>query len=89
MGSLSDFMEDARLEYFFLHSLSRRLRKKMARELKVDFHELPPYNKPMDFGINKFKRSLRGKGLSRSQRNRAVVIYKERAYRSALEAIDK
>lgn len=67
------------IEYFFKMSQSRRLRRRMAKELKMMKHgwqnikdEFPPYNQPLDLGINKFKKA----GHSAKD----VVEYKLKSY---------
>ena len=61
---MEQMLEKARLEYFFNNSQNRRLRRKMAKNLglmKKGWQnikdEFPPYNKPMDLGIKKFKKT--------------------------------
>lgn len=61
---MEELFGKARIEYFFNHSQNRRLRRKMARDLKMMKlgwqnvkEEFPPYNKPMDLGIKKFKKT--------------------------------
>ena len=75
---MEQMFEKARLEYFFNHSQNRRLRRKMAKNLGLMKQgwqnvkdEFPPYNKPMDLGIKKFKKT----GAS----SKDVVEYKLRA----------
>ena len=75
---MEQMLEKARLEYFFNNSQNRRLRRKMAKNFglmrkgwqKIK-DEFPPYNKPMDLGIKKFKKT----GAS----HKDVVEYKLRA----------
>lgn len=61
---MEQMLEKARLEYFFNHSQNRSLRRKMAKELGLMKQgwqnikdEFPPYNNPVDLGINKFKKA--------------------------------
>ena len=61
---MEQMLEKARLEYFFNNSQNRRLRRKMAKNLglmKKGWQsikdEFSPYNKPMDLGIKKFKKT--------------------------------
>ena len=75
---MEQMLEKARLEYFFNNSQNRRLRRKMAKNLGLMKQgwqnvkdEFPPYNKPMDLGIKKFKKT----GAS----SKDVVEYKLRA----------
>ena len=75
---MEQMLEKARLEYFFNNSQNRRLRRKMAKNLglmKKGWQnvkdEFPPYNKPIDLGIKKFKKT----GAS----HKDVVEYKLRA----------
>lgn len=75
---MEQMFEKARLEYFFNHSQNRKLRRKMAKNLGLMKQgwqnvkdEFPPYNKPMDLGIKKFKKT----GAS----SKDVVEYKLRA----------
>lgn len=75
---MEQMLEKARLEYFFNNSQNRRLRRKMAKNLglmKKGWQnikdEFPPYNKPMDLGIKKFKKT----GAS----HKDVVEYKLKA----------
>lgn len=84
-----NLLEKAREKYFFEHSLSRRLRRKMAKELRIPFDKdtFPPYNKPMNLGINEFKKKLKNTALNSSDRNKAVVQYKMKAYTTFAKAI--
>ena len=75
---MEQMLEKARLEYFFNNSQNRRLRRKMAKNLGLMKQgwqnikdEFPPYNRPMDLGIKKFKKT----GAS----SKDVVEYKLRA----------
>ena len=75
---MEQMLEKARLEYFFNNSQNRRLRRKMAKNLGLMKQgwqsvkdEFPPYNKPMDLGIKKFKKT----GAS----SKDVVEYKLKA----------
>ena len=75
---MEQMLEKARLEYFFNNSQNRRLRRKMAKNLGLMENgwqnikdEFPPYNRPMDLGIKKFKKT----GAS----SKDVVEYKLRA----------
>ena len=79
---MEQLFEKQRLEYFYNHSQSRRLRRKMAKELgfmKLGWQnvkdQFPAYNKPLDLGINKYKKT--------GQPHKNVVEYKMRA-RTAL-----
>lgn len=81
--------------FFFRMSQSRALRRKMAKQLgymkygwqniKEDF---PPYNKPQDLGINRFKRTLKETSLSTSDKYKAVVQYKLKARAAFMEALN-
>lgn len=86
---INDFLEKAREKYFFEHSQSRRLRRKMAKELRIPFDKdvFPPYNKPMNLGINEFKRQLKNTALNSSDKHKAVVQYKMKAYKTFAKAI--
>jgi len=87
-------LEEARRRYFFENSQSRRLRRRMAKNLgfmkqgwqniKEDF---PPYNKPKDLGIKNFKRTLEKTSLSTSDKNKAVVQYKMKAHEALVNTI--
>lgn len=75
---MENIMSKARMEYFFNHSQSRRLRRKMAKDLGMMKEgwqnvkdEFPPYNKPMDLGIKKFKKA--------GHSHKDVVEYKKEA----------
>ena len=79
-------LEKARLEYFFNNSQNRRLRRKMAKNLGLMKQgwqsikdEFPPYNRPMDLGIKKFKKT----GAS----HKDVVEYKLRARKALSNTI--
>lgn len=79
-------LEKARLEYFFNNSQNRRLRRGMAKKLgmmkmgwKNIKEEFPPYNHPMDMGINKFKKT----GAS----HKDVVDYKLKARKAFADTI--
>ena len=81
-------LEKARLEYFFNNSQNRRLRRKMAKNFGLTRKgwqkikdEFPPYNKPMDLGIKKFKKT----GAS----HKDVVEYKLRARKALVDNIKK
>lgn len=78
MGPVN-ILEQARSEYFFNNSQNRQLRRRMAKNLGLMKQgwqnikdEFPPYNKPMDLGIKRFKRT----GAS----NKDVLHYKEEAH---------
>ena len=85
---MEQMLEKARLEYFFNNSQNRRLRRKMAKNLglmkkgwqKIK-DEFQPYNKPMDLGIKKFKKT----GAS----HKDVVEYKLRARKALVDNIKK
>ena len=81
-------LEEARRRWFFENSQSRRLRRGMAKKLGLMKHgwqnikdEFPPYNKPMDVGIKKFKKT----GAS----HKDVVEYKLRARKALVDNIKK
>ena len=83
---MEQMLEKARLEYFFNNSQNRRLRRKMAKNLGLMKQgwqsikdEFPPYNKPMDLGIKKFKKT----GASRKD----VVEYKLKARKALSNTI--
>lgn len=83
---LNELLEKERLKYLFNHSLSRRLRRKMAKELgymKLGWQnikdEVPPYNYPMDLGINKFKKT--------GANHKDVLDYKLKARKAFVETI--
>ena len=85
---MEQMLEKARLEYFFNNSQNRRLRRKMAKNLGLMKRgwqkikdEFPPYNKPMDLGIKKFKKT----GAS----HKDVVEYKLRARKALVDNIKK
>lgn len=85
---MEQMLEKARLEYFFNNSQNRRLRRKMAKNLGLMKQgwqsikdELPPYNRPMDLGIKKFKKT----GAS----SKDVVEYKLRAREALVDNIKK
>ena len=87
-------LEEARRRYFFENSQSRKLRRRMAKRfgqmkfgwqnIKEDF---PPYNKPRDLGINKFKRTLKETSLGTSDKNKAVLQYKMKAHEALVNTI--
>lgn len=54
------------------------------QNIKEDF---PPYNKPKDLGIKKFKRTLQQTSLSTSDKNKAVVQYKMKAHEALVNTI--
>lgn len=67
------------MQYFFKMSQNRYLRRKLAKQLGMMKHgwqnvkeEFPPYNKPMDLGINKFKKA--------GHSYKDVVEYKQKSY---------
>ena len=85
---MEQMLEKARLEYFFNNSQNRRLRRKMAKNLGLMKQgwqnindEFPPYNRPMDLGIKKFKKT----GAS----SKDVVEYKLRARKALVDNIKK
>lgn len=95
---MEQMLEKARLEYFFNNSQNRRLRRKMAKNLglmKKGWQnikdEFPPYNKPMDLGIKKFKRSLRkaNSGKKTGASHKDVVEYKLIARKALVDNIKK
>lgn len=74
-----NLLEEARLMFIYLNSLSRVKRRAMMKKLKVkkwDKNIFPPYNKPYDKGIKKFKKSL-PKNLSKHQRYLKILSYKK------------
>ena len=85
---MEQMLEKARLEYFFNNSQNRRLRRKMAKNFglmrkgwqKIK-DEFPPYNKPMDLGIKKFKKT----GAS----HKDVVEYKLRARKALSKQLNR
>ena len=93
---MEQMLEKARLEYFFNNSQNRRLRRKMAKNLGLMKQgwqgikdEFPPYNKPMDLGIKKFKRSLRkaNSGKKTCASSKDVIEYKLRARKALSNTI--
>ena len=85
---MEQMLEKARLEYFFNNSQNRRLRRKMAKNLGLMENgwqnikdEFPPYNRPMDLGIKKFKKTCAS--------HKDVVEYKLRARKVLVDNIKK
>lgn len=75
---MEDLFSKARMEYFFNNSQNRKLRRRMAKNIgamKEGWQnvkdQFPPYNHPLDLGINKFKKT----GAS----HKDVVEYKLKA----------
>lgn len=87
--------EEARKEWFFNNSKNRFLRRRMAKKLgymKDGWQEVaynfPPINQPRDLGIKEFKRVLKEKGVSTSDKNKAVLQYKAKAYEALVKNIN-
>lgn len=87
-------LEEARRRWFFENSQSRRLRRGMAKKLRLMKRgwqnvkeEFPPYNKPQDLGIKQFKRTLKETSLSTSDKNKAVLQYKAKAREALVNTI--
>lgn len=84
----NNIFEEVRVEYFFKMSQSRRLRRQMAKQLKVlKFwksmkEEFPPYNEPHNLGIRKLKREITGNPKKRSSKdNEGIKLFKKTAHR--------
>jgi len=87
-------LEEARRRYFFENSQSRKLRRRMAKrfgQMKLGWQNIkedfPPYNKPTDLGINKFKKTVKQTNLSTSGKNKAVLQYKVKAREALVNTI--
>lgn len=85
---------ETREEWFFKNSQNRAKRRKMAKLLgymKDGWQEVsynfPPVNTPKDLGIQEFKRVLAEKGVSTSDKNKAVLKYKMKAYEALVNSI--
>lgn len=79
-------LEKSRLEYFFNNSQNRKLRRGMAKRMgamKLGWQnvksEFPPYNHPMNLGINKFKKT--------GANHKDVLDYKLKARKAFVETI--
>lgn len=74
-----NILEDERIKYFARMSQSRKLRRRMAKELGLMKYgwqnikdQFPPRNQPMDLGIKKFKKA--------GHSNKDVLEFKKKSY---------
>lgn len=94
---MDNLLDEARLEYFYRNSQSRFLRRRMAKKLgamKQGWQnvkdEFPPYNKPNDLGINKFKKTINtNKSITPSQKRKAVINYKSKVRAALSDQLNK
>lgn len=75
---------ESKEEYFLKMSQNRMLRRTMAKQLGMRWQDnkekFVPYRLPIDLGIKEFKKRLKESELSTSQKNKAVLKYKVKAY---------
>ena len=89
-------LEEARRKWFEKMSQRRASRRLMAKKLGFMKNgwqnvkeQFPPVNRPIDLGISEFKRVLKETPLSTSDKNKAVLQYKEKAYSAINNIINK
>ena len=87
-------LNEAREDWFKKMSQNRRLRRLMAKKLgymKQGWQnvkdEFPPINRPLDLGVNEFKRVLSEKKIDTSTKNKAVLQYKMKAREALVNTI--